>query len=245
MSDEHQNPPSHPVHPGDAWLEEALLLAASELAAFRVTAQAERDRLNQAVEAAKAQVKAIEATLGERESQHAAEVAELRELIDKQLGQRESAWAQFSEGVRERLSNLAAAQAQHAQDMEEQSSLRRQLHNTREQVEASQQTQAELEKRLGASEEAFALAAQEKSTVQNWGMFPIWAPSQGDDANVSGVSGARARAAGLHNRPVRETIRDLLAWWKTLPAERTANMKAGMSAAQEAELIALWKKQNA
>ena len=111
MSDALQNPPSHPVHPGDAWLEEALLLAASELAAFRVTAQAERDRLNQAVEAGKAQVQAIEATLAERDRKHAAEVAELRELIDKQWTQRESAWAQFSEGVRERLSNLAAAQA--------------------------------------------------------------------------------------------------------------------------------------
>ena len=161
MSDALQNPPSHPLHPGDAWLEEALLLAASELAAFRAAAQVERERLTQAVEAAKAQAQAIEEKLAERERAHAAELAELRELLQSQIAKRESAWAEFSAGLRERLTNLAAAQQQHAQDMEEQSSLRRQLHAAREQIETKNQTQAELEKRLSASEEAFALAAAE------------------------------------------------------------------------------------
>ena len=93
--------------------------------------------------------------------------------------------------------------------------------------------------------EAFAAEAQSNSSAANWGMFPIWHPRSGDNAAVARISGARARAAGLHNRPVRETIRDLLEWWQTLPAERTTTMQAGMTAAQEAELIALWKKQNA
>jgi 2'-hydroxyisoflavone reductase len=93
-------------------------------------------------------------------------------------------------------------------------------------------------------DEAFVAQAQENSTLQNWGMFPIWAARSGNEPGISKVSGALGRAAGLQNRPVRETIRDLLAWWKTLPEERTATMKAGMSAAQEAELIALWKQQS-
>jgi 2'-hydroxyisoflavone reductase len=93
-------------------------------------------------------------------------------------------------------------------------------------------------------DEAFAARAQENSTTQNRGMFPIWHALSGEDAKVSSVSGERARAAGLHNRPVRETIRDLLVWWNTLPEERTATMKAGMSAETEAELIALWKEQS-
>ncbi len=87
-------------------------------------------------------------------------------------------------------------------------------------------------------DEGFAREAQENSQVQNWGMFPIWHGLQGDNAKVSSVSGKKAVAAGLKNRPVRETIRDLLSWWKTLPAERTASMKAGMSPETEAELIA-------
>lgn len=93
-------------------------------------------------------------------------------------------------------------------------------------------------------DEAFIETAQQENSVQNWGMFPIWHPRTGDDAAVSSVSGARARAAGLHNRPVRETVRDLLSWWQTLPAERTATMNAGISAELEADLIARWKKRN-
>lgn len=93
-------------------------------------------------------------------------------------------------------------------------------------------------------DEAFVAQAEASNAVKNWGMFPIWAASSGDQAGTAKVSGALARAAGLHNRPVRETIRDLLAWWKTLPADRTATMKAGMGAEQEAELIAQWKEQN-
>jgi 2'-hydroxyisoflavone reductase len=94
-------------------------------------------------------------------------------------------------------------------------------------------------------DEEFVERALEENTVQNRGMFPIWHPLSGENAAVSSVSGARARAAGLHNRPVRETIRDLLSWWRTLPEERTATMRAGMPAELEAKLIALWKKENA
>ncbi len=93
-------------------------------------------------------------------------------------------------------------------------------------------------------DEAFVAAAEANNRQQNRGMFPIWHALSGDGAAASSVSGVRARAAGLHNRPVRETIRDLLAWWKTLPEERTGRIKAGMSSAQEAELLALWKKRH-
>lgn len=93
--------------------------------------------------------------------------------------------------------------------------------------------------------DAFVESAQTSSTVQNWGLFPIWHALTGDSAAISSISGARARAAGLRNRPVRETIRDLMRWWATLPEERTATLRAGMASDAEAELIALWKKQNA
>jgi 2'-hydroxyisoflavone reductase len=94
-------------------------------------------------------------------------------------------------------------------------------------------------------DESFANDAQADNEVQNRGMFPIWHPIEGDQARESGIAGGKAVAAGLHNRPVRETIRDLLAWWKTLPDDRRSSMKAGMSAALESELIAAWKAQNA
>lgn len=77
------------------------------------------------------------------------------------------------------------------------------------------------------------------------GSFPIWHPMSGEYAHISSVSGARARAAGLHNRPVRETLRDLMTWWDTLPEERVAEARFRLTLAQEAELIAAWKASGA
>ncbi len=74
--------------------------------------------------------------------------------------------------------------------------------------------------------------------------LPIWAPPTGEYAGVSLVNGERATAKGLRNRPIRETARDLISWWKTLPEERTQNIRAGLSPEREAELLALWHEQS-
>ncbi len=71
--------------------------------------------------------------------------------------------------------------------------------------------------------------------------LPIYHPVTGDTAHVSSVSGARAHAAGLGNRPVRETIRDLMSWWHTLSEERTAGARFAMTPEREAGLLAAWK----
>lgn len=80
----------------------------------------------------------------------------------------------------------------------------------------------------------------EKNQANQGGELPIWHPQSGEYAHASSVSGERARKAGLRNRPVRETIRDLMTWWDTLPEERVASAKFGMTAEKEAELIAAW-----
>jgi 2'-hydroxyisoflavone reductase len=67
--------------------------------------------------------------------------------------------------------------------------------------------------------------------------LPIWQGS----SDAFGVSAARAVAAGMQMRPERETARDLLAWWDTLPEKRRANLKAGPSADKEADVLAAWK----
>ena len=69
--------------------------------------------------------------------------------------------------------------------------------------------------------------------------IPIWSSTEGEESKAALVSGARAFAEGLKNRPTRETARDTIAWWKTLPAERTADLRAGLSPEKEAELLAL------
>lgn len=47
--------------------------------------------------------------------------------------------------------------------------------------------------------------------------------------------------AGLKVRPMAETARDTLAWWKTLPADRQAAIKTGFTPAREKALLELWK----
>lgn len=72
--------------------------------------------------------------------------------------------------------------------------------------------------------------------LQGGGDFPIW-----HGTGELEFSSERAVRAGMQSRPVRETARDLLTWWDTLPEERTAELRAGVSAEKEAEVIAAWK----
>jgi len=67
--------------------------------------------------------------------------------------------------------------------------------------------------------------------------LPVWHGA----TDAMDVSADRALAAGFQNRPERETARDLLTWWDTLPEERRAKPKAGMTAEKETEVIAAWK----
>lgn len=94
-------------------------------------------------------------------------------------------------------------------------------------------------------DEAFALEANRNSPVQNRGAFPLWHPQRGPDAMAAQIISQAARDAGMHNRPVRETARDLMRWWQTLPDERTWRMQTGLPVEYEAELIARWRKENA
>ena len=75
--------------------------------------------------------------------------------------------------------------------------------------------------------------------------LPIWEDPDSDFSPMLTVDGSRAAAAGLKNRPTRETARDTMTWWRSLPAERTEALRAGLSAEREAELLALWREQQA
>ena len=55
------------------------------------------------------------------------------------------------------------------------------------------------------------------------------------------MSNARALAKGLISRPIPETARDTLSWWRTLPAERRAKLRAGLSPEREGEVLAAWR----
>jgi hypothetical protein len=74
--------------------------------------------------------------------------------------------------------------------------------------------------------------------------LPPWSPSKGDTAGASLTSVKRAMAAGLRLRPLRETVRDTLAWFQTLPPDRQAKLKAGLAADRETETLQEWHKAN-
>lgn len=86
-----------------------------------------------------------------------------------------------------------------------------------------------------------ATAFLEQQKVAPWSDLPVWIPAAGDTLGSHRRSNARAVAAGLTFRPLRETARDTLAWFETQPAERRAKLRAGLSAEREAELLAAWK----
>jgi len=73
--------------------------------------------------------------------------------------------------------------------------------------------------------------------------LPIWEDPKGEFARMLTVDSCRAAARGLKNRPTRETARDTIAWWKTLPEERRAATRAGLSPERETELLELWHQQ--
>jgi len=80
----------------------------------------------------------------------------------------------------------------------------------------------------------------EAQKVSAWQDMPAWIPARGEYAGFGRTSVAKARAAGLQQRPLRETVRATLDWWRALPEERRAKPKAGIAAAREAEVLKAW-----
>jgi 2'-hydroxyisoflavone reductase len=69
--------------------------------------------------------------------------------------------------------------------------------------------------------------------------MPFWLPA--DSAGILAVDTSKAQAAGLHCRPLPETIAATLAWLRTRPDDHV--WRAGISAEREAALLAAWAAQ--
>lgn len=75
--------------------------------------------------------------------------------------------------------------------------------------------------------------------------LPIWVSAKaGPYSGYGRVSNARALAAGLSFRPLATTVADLLDWFRSLPAERQATLRAGISREREAEVLAKWHQRS-
>src|SRR4051812_29363261 len=84
-------------------------------------------------------------------------------------------------------------------------------------------------------------ATVEAAGVEPWTELPIWVPPTGELAGLHSLDVSAAAAAGLHPRPMPETVADTWAWLRRegLP-ERPTNRGGGpMDAAAEARLLSL------
>jgi len=83
----------------------------------------------------------------------------------------------------------------------------------------------------------------EAQKVSAWQDMPVWIPPTGEYAGFGRRSTAKAQAAGLKYRPLQATVDDTLAYWLSLPEERRAKPKAGLSSARETEVLKAWHAQ--
>jgi 2'-hydroxyisoflavone reductase len=81
----------------------------------------------------------------------------------------------------------------------------------------------------------------EDHKVNAWSDQPVWVPGQGETAGFHHRSIARALKAGLTYRPLPQTAGDTLAWFKTLPPDRQAKLRSGLTPERETTLLAQWK----
>ena len=85
----------------------------------------------------------------------------------------------------------------------------------------------------------------EAQKVAPWSDMPVWVPPRGEDGGMGRTSIKKALADGLTFRPLPATAHDTLAWFKTLPAERQAKLKAGLTPEREKEVLEALKKKGA
>jgi 2'-hydroxyisoflavone reductase len=75
--------------------------------------------------------------------------------------------------------------------------------------------------------------------VAAWSDMPVWA---GDELGLSRTKIDRALSKGLTFRPLSETARDALAWFKSLPEDRQSKLRAGLTPERETEVLDAWHK---
>jgi 2'-hydroxyisoflavone reductase len=75
--------------------------------------------------------------------------------------------------------------------------------------------------------------------VEAWSDMPVWT---GKESGLALAKIDRALSKGLTFRPLAETARDTLAWFKSLPQDRQAKLRAGLTPERETEVLAAWKK---
>ena len=92
-----------------------------------------------------------------------------------------------------------------------------------------------------ATPHAVSEAFLQAEGVRLWTELPLWIPaSEADSQGFLAVSVARAQAAGLRTRPLRETAADILA--EPIPAPDDARRQGKLTLERERDLLARWER---
>lgn len=84
------------------------------------------------------------------------------------------------------------------------------------------------------------LAAQK---VRAWSDMPVWVPPRGGSAGFADISIKKALGRGLTFRPIPDTAKATLEWFRKQPADRQAKLKSGLTPERETEVLAAWRAQ--
>ncbi len=80
--------------------------------------------------------------------------------------------------------------------------------------------------------------------VGAWMEMPVWVYPSEETRGFSAYDCSKAIAAGLAFRPLADTARDTLAWWRSLPADQQT-MRTGIDPEKEARILAAWHARTA
>jgi 2'-hydroxyisoflavone reductase len=78
-------------------------------------------------------------------------------------------------------------------------------------------------------------AILEREKIEPWSDMPLALPWDGSEDGMARSRVAKAVAHGLQFRPIEESARDVLAWWRGLEPARV--LRAGLDTAREARLL--------
>jgi 2'-hydroxyisoflavone reductase len=104
----------------------------------------------------------------------------------------------------------------------------------------------ETSRKVSGSDASFTWVSPEflaEHEVAPWSEMPVWMPPEGEYAGFDQVNVSRAVAKGLSFRPLTQTVRDTLDWWKTMPEleeDPRTELRAGIAPEKEKTVLEAW-----
>ncbi len=81
-----------------------------------------------------------------------------------------------------------------------------------------------------------------RQKVEPWSDMPVWT---GKESGLARAKIDRALSKGLTFRPLGETARDTLAWFKSQSQDRQSKLRAGLTPERETEVLVAWHNKKA